>query len=128
MNLQKAEQAIINGVYAAVAWLILDFGLLFQQHGEAMLSAIADRPDMAAGAIIVVVCIAGLVKKSRLAAVVLFMLFVLPLILRLVQGRFPSAMFLIFSLILLYFFLAAVLGTFSYHSLKASGLNKNPGE
>ena len=97
MNLQKAEQAIVNGVYAAVAWLILDIGLLFQQHGEAMLSVIAGRPEMAAGAILVIVCIVGLMNKSRLAAIVLFLLFVLPLILRLAQGRFPSTMFLIFS-------------------------------
>lgn len=128
MNLQKAEQAIVNGVYAAVAWLILDIGLLLQQHGEATFSVIAGSPEMAAGAILVVVCIVGLMNKSRLAAIVLFLLFVLPQILRLVQGRFPSTMFLIFSLILLYFFLAAVLGTFSYHSLKASNPDENAGE
>jgi hypothetical protein len=128
MNLQKAQQAIVNGVYAAVAWLILDIGLLFQQHGEAMLSVIAGRPEMAAGAILVIVCIVGLMNKSRLAAIVLFLLFVLPLILRLAQGRFPSTIFLIFSLVLLYFFLTAVLGTFSYHSLKASNPDNNGGE
>lgn len=128
MNLQKAEQAILNGVYAAVAWLIMDIGLLFKQHGTAMLSAVADRPEMAAGAVIVVVCIAGLVKKSRVAALVLFILFVVPVLLRLVQGRFPSTMMLIFFLVLLYFFLTAVLGTFRYHSLKASNPGGNPPE
>lgn len=119
MDLPKAEQAIINGIYAAVAWLILDFGFLLQEHGEQTLSFLVSRPEMAAGAIIVIACIAGLLYKSRLAAIVLFLLFFLPLLLRTVQGAFPSAMFLLFSLILLYFFLTAVLGTFSYHHLNA---------
>lgn len=120
MNLQKSEQAIINGVYAAVAWLVLDFGLLLQEHGQQMLSILSARPQMMAGAIITVVCIAGLFFKSRLAAIAIFLVFLLPLVLRLVQGAFPSAIFLLFSLMLLYFFLAAVIGTFSYHQLKAS--------
>lgn len=118
MTLPKAEQAIINGIYAAVAWLILDFGLLLQKHGEQTVSILASRPEMAAGVVIVVVSIAGLFYKSRLAATVIFLLFFVPLVLRAVQGEFPSTMFLLFSLILLYFFLAAVLGTFSYHQLK----------
>ena len=117
MNLQKSEQAIVNGVYAAVAWLILDFGLLFQAHGGQTLSILASRPEMVAGAVIVVGCIAGLRYKSRLATIVLFLLFVLPLILRTVQGVFPSTMFLLLSLVLLYFFLTAVLGAFRYHHL-----------
>ena len=118
MNLPNAEQAIVNGIYAAMAWLILDFGLLLQEHGEQTLSYIASRPEMAAGAIIVLACIAGLFYKSRLASITLFLLFFLPLLLRIVQGVFPSSMFILFSLILLYYFLTAVLGTFSYHHLK----------
>jgi len=117
MNLQKSEQAIVNGVYAAVAWLILDFGFLFQEHGGQTFSVLASRPEMAAGAIIATACIGGLFYKSRLAALVLFLLFVMPLILRTVQGVFPSTMFLLFSLVLLYFFLTAVLGAFRYHYL-----------
>jgi hypothetical protein len=120
MNRQKAEQAILNAIYAAVAWLILDFGLLLQEHGEDTLPFLASQPQMAAGAIITVVCIIGLFFKSRLAAVVLFLIFLLPLVLRTVQGIFPSTMLLLFSLILLYFFLAAVIGAFSYHRLKES--------
>ena len=80
---------------------------------------------MVAGALIAVACIAGLFYKSRMAAMVLFIIFLLPLVLRTVQGSFPSAMFLIFSLILLYFFVAAVIGTFSYHQLKKSDQNSN---
>ncbi|QYZ65025.1 MAG: hypothetical protein HPY30_02870 [Gammaproteobacteria bacterium (ex Lamellibrachia satsuma)] len=118
MNLAKAEQAIVNGIYAAVAWLILDFGLLLQVHGEQTLSFLFSRPEMAAGAIIVIACIAGLFYKSRLASISLFLLFFLPLVLRAVQGSFPSTMLLLFSLILLYFFLTAIIGTFNYHHLK----------
>jgi len=117
MNLPKAEQAIVNGIYAAVAWLMLDFGLLLREHGEQTLSILVSRPEMAAGAIIAIAGIAGLFYKSRLAAIVLFLLFFVPLVLRTVQGVFPSTMFLLFSLILLYFFLTAVLATFSYHHL-----------
>jgi len=118
MKLPQAEQAITNGIYAAVAWLLLDFGFLVQEHGGQTLSFLVSRPEMAAGAIIVLVCIAGLFKKSRIAAAILFLLFLLPMILRIVNGALPSTMFLIFSLILLYFFLTAILGTFSYHQLK----------
>ena len=125
MNLQKSEQAIINGIYAAVAWLILDFGLLFQEHGEKTLSILTSQPVMLAGAVIVIGCVAGLFYKSRLAAVVLFLLFIVPLVLRTVQGVFPSTMFLLLSLVLLYFFLTAVLGTFSYHELKKKETNTN---
>lgn len=121
MNLPKAEQAIVNGIYAAVAWLLLDFGLMFEEHGARMFSVLLSRPEMAAGAIIVIGGIVGLFYKSRLAAVSLFLLFLVPLVLRAVQGTFPSAMLLLFSLLLLYLFLAAVLGTFSYHQLKNSG-------
>ena len=121
MNLQKSEQAIVNAIYAAIASLVLDFGLLLQKHGGQAVDILADRPEMTAGAVIAVVCIVGLFYKSRLAAIVLFLIFLLPLVLRMVQGSFPSVMFLIFSLILLYFFLAAVLGTFSYHALKNAG-------
>ena len=118
MNLEKSEQAILNAIYAAIAWLALDFGLLLREHGDRAIAVLADQPEMAAGAIIAVACIAGLIYKSRLASVVLFLVFLLPLVLRMAQGSFPSTMFLIFSLILLYFFLAAVIGTFSYHALK----------
>jgi hypothetical protein len=120
MNLQKSEQAITNAIYAAIAWLALDFGLLLQEHGQQTLSILLSRPEMAAGAGIVFACIVGLFYKSRLAAIVLFLLFLLPLVLRTVQGTFPSTTMLLFSLILLYFFLTAVLGTFSYHHLKTS--------
>ena len=120
MNLEKSEQAIVNAIYAAIAWLVLDIGLLFQKHGEQAMSILADQPEMMAGVIIAVACIAGLFYKSRLAAVVLFFVFLLPLVIRMVQGSFPSVMLLIFSLILLYFFLTAVIATFSYHALKNS--------
>ena len=120
MNLQKAKQAIVNAIYAGIAWLILDLGLLLQTHGGQAFSVLASQPQMVAGAIIAACCIVGLVYKSRLAAVVLFLIFLLPLVLRTVQGVFPSAIFLIFSLILLYFFLAGVIGAFSYHQLKNS--------
>ncbi|WP_177420499.1 hypothetical protein [endosymbiont of Lamellibrachia barhami] len=125
MNLAKAEQAIVNGIYAAVAWLILDFGLLLQVHGEQTLSFLVSRPEMAAGAIIVIACIAGLFYKSRLASILLFLFFILPLVLRAVQGDIPSTMFLLFSLILLYFFLTAVIGTFNYHHLKTLDRDAN---
>lgn len=125
MNLQKSEQAIVNAVYAAVAWLILDFGLLLQQHGEQTFSILASRPQMTAGAIVTTACIAGLLFKSRLAAMVLFLVFLLPLILRTAQGEFPSTMVLLFSLVLLYFFLTAVIGTFAYHQLKTSDGHKD---
>ena len=118
MNLAKAEQAIVNGIYAAVAWLLLDFGLMFEEHGTQMFAVLVSEPEMAAGALIVVAGIVGLFYKSRLAAVTLFLMFLVPLIIRAVQGTFPSAMLLLFSLILLYLFLAAVLGTLSYHQLK----------
>lgn len=117
MNLPKAEQAIVNGIYAAVAWLLLDFGFLFQEHGEQTLYVLFSRPELAAGAIIVIACIVGLFYKSRLAAISLFLLFFVPLVLRAVQGVFPSTMLLFFSLILLYLFLTAILGAFSYHHL-----------
>lgn len=120
MNLQKAEQAITNAVYAGIAWLVLDLGLLLQQHGEQTWAFLASQPQMAAGAVIAVACIAGLFFKSRLAAVVLFLIFLVPLVLRASQGALPSTMLLLFSLFLLYFFLAAVIATFSYHQLKTS--------
>ena len=121
MNLQKAEQAILNGIYAAVAWLLLDLGLVLQAHGKQTLSVFVSQPEMAVGAALVIACIIGLAYKSRLAAVVLFLLFLVPLILRAIQGAFPSAMVLLFSFVLLYLFLTAVLGAFSYHHLKATG-------
>jgi hypothetical protein len=125
MDLQKAEQAVVNAIYAAVAWLILDFGLLLQEHGEEAFSVLASQPQMAAGALTAIVCIVGLFFKSRLAAIVLFLIFLLPLVLRTVQGASPSAMTLLFSLVLLYFFLAAVIGSFSYHQLKKSDQDLN---
>lgn len=117
MDLQKAEQAIVNGIYAAIAWLLLDFGFLFQEHGEQMFHVLISRPELAIGALVVIACIVGLVYKSRLAAISLFLLFLVPLVLRAAQGIFPSTMLLLFSLILLYLFLAAILGAFSYHHL-----------
>ena len=121
MNPAKAEQAIVNGIYAAVAWLLLDIGFLFEAHGTQTLSVLTSRPELAAGALIVLAGIVGLYYKSRLAAITLFLLFLVPLVLRAVQGVFPSAMQMLFSLILLYLFLAAVLGTISYHHLKNQG-------
>ena len=121
MTLSQAEKAITNGIYAAVAWLILDLGFLFQEHGERTVSVLVSQPALAAGAVIVIACIVGLFYKSRLAAGVLFLLFVVPLVLRMTQGAIPSGMLLIFSLVLLYFLLTAVLGTFNYHQLKTGG-------
>ena len=120
MDLQKSEQAITNGIYAGIAWLVLDLGLLLQKHGDQMLSVLASQPLMAAGAVIALACIVGLFFKSRLAAFLLFLIFLLPLVIRLVQGNMPSPMILLFFLILLYFFIAAVIGTFSYQQLKGS--------
>ncbi len=118
MNLPQSEQAILNGIYAAVAWLILDLGLLFKQHGEQALTALSSSPETIAGVLIAIACIVGLIYKSRLASIALFLVFLLPLVLRMAQGRFPSAMLLIFSMILLYFFYSAILGTFSYQYLR----------
>ena len=117
-SLKKAEQAILNGIYAAMAWLILDLGFLLQEHGGQALSVLASRPEMSVGVLIVILCIAGLFYKSRVASILLFLLFIVPQVLRAVQGSTPSAMSLLFSFVLLYFFLTAVLGTFSYHHLK----------
>ncbi len=116
-SLRKAEQAVVNGIYAGIAWLLLDFGLLVKEHGAQTITAFAARPEMVVGSVIVIACVAGLFYKSRTAASILFMLFLIPLVLRAVQGAFPPAMMMIFSLVLLYFFLAAVLGTFKYHAL-----------
>jgi len=118
MNLQKAEQAILNAIYAAVAWLLLDFGLLFQKHGGDAFSLFISQPKMAAGAIIAIACIAGLIYKSRVAAILLFLFFLLPLVLSILQGAFPPTMIFLFFLILLYFFLTGALATFRYHHLK----------
>lgn len=120
MTLPKAEQAILNGIYAAVAWLLLDLGLLFQQHEAQTLSVLISQPAMLAGAVIVVACIVGLLYKSRVAALVLFLLFVVPLVLQMIKGVFPSTMMMLFFLVLLYFFLTAVLGAVSYHQLMES--------
>ena len=118
MTLPQAEKAIANGVYAAVAWLILDLGFLFQEHGAQTPSVLISQPVLAAGLIIYGVCILGLFHKSRLAAGVLFLLFLVGLVLPMAQGKIPSGMLLIFSLVVLYFLLTAVLGTFNFHQLK----------
>ena len=120
MTLDKAKQAIVNGIYAAAAWLLLDLGFLFQAHGMETVSILMSQTELLIGMAASIGCIVGLVYKSRVAAIVLFLLFLVPLLLRMIQGLFPSGMVLIFSLALLYFFLAAVLGTFNYHRLKAS--------
>jgi len=120
MNLPQSEQAILNGIYAAVAWLILDLGFLIQEHGADALSMLISSPEAMVGTIIGIACIIGLFYKSRLAAIALFLIFLVPLILRMVQGMFPSTMLLIFSAVLLYFFYSAILGTFSYQYLKKS--------
>ncbi len=117
MNLVKAEQAVLNGIYSGIAWLILDFGLLLKEHGTQTFAALVSQPEMVAGSVIVIACITGLFYKSRTAATVLFVFFLVPQVLRAAQGVFPSTMMMIFSLILLYFFLAAVLGTIKYHQL-----------
>ena len=121
MNLDKAEQAITNGIYAAVAWLLLDFGYLFQEHGTQTLGILFSHPELIIGTIIAIASIVGLFYKSRLAATSIFFLFLIPLLLRAVQGIFPSTMLLLFSFILLYLFLAAIIGTFSYHQFSQSG-------
>jgi hypothetical protein len=118
MNLPQSEQAILNGIYAAVAWLILDLGFLFQEHGEQAPAILLSSPEAAGGTFIGIACIVGLIYKSRIAAIALFLVFLLPLVLRMAQGSFPSTMLLIFSAILLYFFYSAILGTFSYRYLK----------
>ena len=120
MNLPQSEQAILNGIYAAVAWLILDLGFLVQEHGGQSLSVLLSSPEAAGGTVIGIACIVGLIYKSRTAAIALFLVFLLPLVLRMTQGQFPSTMLLIFSMILLYFFYSAILGTFSYQHLKKS--------
>ena len=126
MDIAKASQAMVNGIYGAVAWLILDLGMMLEQQGSQFLEALVSRPEMIAGVVIVILCIVGLVFKSRLAASVLFLLFLIPLLIRVVQGAIPSTMVLIFSLILLYLFLAAMLGAFRYHHLKS--LEEEPPE
>ena len=118
MNIQKAEQAILNAIYAAIAWLLLDLGLLLQEQGGQAISVLLSQPEMALGVVVVVGCIAGLIYKSRVASILLFIFFLLPLVLRTVQGAFPSTMMLIFFLLLLYFFLTGIFGTFRYHHLK----------
>ncbi len=117
MTLPQAEKAIANGIYAAVAWLILDLGFLFQEHGAQTLSVLISQPVLAVGVVVVIACIAGLVYKSRLAAGVLFLLFIVPNVLRVIQGNIPDGIFLIFALLLLYFLLTAVIGAFNYHQL-----------
>ena len=126
MTLPQAEKAIVNGIYAAVAWLLLDLGFLFEEHGATTLSVLMSQPTLAISTIVVIICILGLVYKSRLAAGVLFLLFVVPIVMRLLQGTIPSGVLLIFSLVLLYFFLSAVLGAFTYHQLKTPKQTDTP--
>ena len=49
MDLPKAEQAIVNGIYAAVAWLLLDLGFMFKEHGGQMLNVFFSRPELSVG-------------------------------------------------------------------------------
>lgn len=118
MDLPKAEQAIVNGIYAAVAWLLLDLGFLFREHGAQMFNVFISKPEFAIGVLIVIACIVGLYFKSRLASILIFLFFLIPIVLRAIQGIYPSDMLLLFSFVLLYFFVTAILGTFSYHHLK----------
>lgn len=117
MNMQKAEQAIVNAIYAAVAWLLLDLGLLFQAHGSQTPVVLLASPMLALGMLVVIGCIIGLIYKSRVAAILLFLFFLLPQVLRMLQGSIPSDMMLIFFLVLLYFFLTGIFGIFRYHHL-----------
>lgn len=126
MDLEKALQHISNAIYAAIAWLILDLGLLFQEHGEQTLGFLMSQPQMAAGVVVTLACIVGLVYKSRLAALVLFLIFLVPQVLRLIQGDFPPGMIMLFLLFLMYFLFAGMLGTLSYHELKAAEQSADP--
>ena len=125
MDLEKAEQAILNAIYAAIAWLLFDLGQLFQAQGGQGLSAIQAQPEMTAGMLIAGAGIIGLIYKSRVAAILLLLFFLLPLLLRLVQGQFPSTMVLLFSLVILYFLLAGVFGAFRFHYLRSQQQNES---
>lgn len=102
--------------------MILDFGFLFQAHGEQTVSFLTSQPQRLVGAVMGAACIAGMFYKPRLA-VSLFLLLLIPLILRGASGALPPPMVLLFLYTILYFYLAAVIGTFSYHQLKKPDQN-----
>ncbi len=118
MNMEKAETAIKNGVFAAIFWLILDWALILSANKDIGGKDVLSQPYLYVGAAIVIACIVGLHFKSRLAAVALLLFFLLPQIVRIVQGSYPSPMLFLVTLMFLYYFVAAVIGVFSYHELK----------
>lgn len=64
----NVEQAIVNAIYAGIAWLAPAFGQLFREHGAQTFSVLVSQPQLAAGAIIAIACIARLPVKPGLAA------------------------------------------------------------
>ncbi len=128
MTRDDAKNAVRNGAFAALAWLLLDWAVILTTDQNTGDKDLFSQPDLYIGTGLVIACIVGLLYKSRLAAVVLLLFFLLPQIVRFIQGQYPTAAFFILSLVFLYYFVSAVIGAFSYHQLKTQVADDNESE
>ena len=117
MNREEAIKATRNGAIAGFIsgfiTLVVITVAIFSNNGE--LAAWND-PENFLDVIFVFVCAYGVYKKSRTAAIVLFVYFILSRIFISIEAGKVSGVFM--SLVFLYFYAKAIQGAFSYKRIE----------
>ena len=118
MNKDKAIKAAVNGAAAAiflgcVTLAFTVFALYFNPYGDLV---IWSHPSNFFDVFFIFACAFGMHRKSRSAAIAIFIYFVLSKVIMVIStGWMPGV---IFSLILIFFFGRAIQGTFAYHRIE----------
>lgn len=119
MNMDEANKAIRNGMIAAAisgGWTLLFIAIAnYTQFSNQTLELISD-PFNLLDVIVVFICIYGLHKKSRTAAIVLLSVFALGKVVMWLELQSVSSIGL--SLVFIYFYAKAIQGTFAFHKLR----------
>lgn len=117
MNKAQALQATKNGAIAAfvsAAMTVLVVGIAIGTNADGQLAMFND-PLILIDVVILIGCAIGMLRKSRLASILIFIYFIVAKIIIAIETQAVNGLLL--SVVFLYFFGRAIQGSFVYHRI-----------
>ncbi len=121
MNLKEAEDSIKRGVYAGLIFgaLVAGISLIAMSQGDKGSLSYWDDPWMFAEVALILVITFGVSRKSRAAAIALFLYYLVSRVALMVElNTVPGVGGILFTIIFLFVFGKAIFGSFVYHRLR----------
>ncbi len=121
MNLREAEDSIKRGVYAGLIFgaLVAAISLIAMSQDDKGSLSYWDDPWMFAEVALILVITFGVSRKSRAAAIALFLYYLVSRVALMVElNTVPGVGGILFTIIFLFVFGKAIFGSFAYHRIR----------